>query len=522
MELLARRAAEGASSGGLLVIRDRAELYRLKWAEIAELACAAADILAKRGVGPGDRVTLAAGNSLAWIVADFAVQIIGAVLVPLHTSLSPSQFAWQIQHSGSLLTIVDEALAPRLLAVAEMLNPAWEMLTLAATSNLCASGSVTAGRLRWQRTLETVTPDSLTSIVYTSGTSGDPKGVMLTQGNLAANALGIVAGFGRQPTDVRLNALPFSHAYGRMSDLLVSLAGDTWLALAQSRETYVRDAQLVQPTLMVAVPALLGRLQQGALAQFGPSDPAAIQKLLGGHVRGFISGGARLEPALLNYFAAQQTPVYEGYGLTEAAPVVTLSSPASYQAGTVGCAVPGIALKTITDGELLVHGPNVMAGYWQDAAATSEVLAGGWLHTGDLATIDGEGLVTLGGRKKEFIALATGKKVWPATIESLFDADSLIRQIMVIGEGERSLGALVVLKNTNAAEHDGPAVRQQVLAHLAAQLQHLAAHEQIRRVWLLPNPWTAEQNELTPKLTLRRPVILQRYADCVRQMFCDD
>lgn len=496
VELLARVGADGAGLGGVVVVHDEEQVERLRWRDVVARACRAADQLARLGVGVGDRVAMAAGNSLSWIVADFAVHIVGGVLVPLPAGLNAAQSAWQIEHSGSRLVLDSAGLA-----------------------TLVAEGDEAAGRAIWQATLRSVTPQTLASIVYTSGTSGEPKGVMLTQGNLAANALATVAAFQGRRDDCRLNSLPFSHAYGRMSDLYVSLAGSTWLALGRGREQFLADAQRVQPTLLVVVPLQLARFRQAAIAQFGNDDQQAIQKLLGGRVRGFVCGGARLDSELADWYVAQGTPVWEGYGLTEAAPIVSLSSEHACRKESVGKLLPGCEAKIAADGELLIRGPQVMAGYWRDEPATREALPGGagWLRTGDLASIE-EGFLSLQGRLKEFIALANGKKVWPAKIEALFADDPLIQQIMVVGEGQNCLGALVVLKSA-AADQNSSESPLRIIEHLARPLADHPTHEQIRRVRILSEPWTMERGELTPKLTLRRQVILQRCASEVTAMF---
>ncbi len=519
LELFAWRTAE-RSAGGLLIARGAGEPRSVNWRELAGLAYRRADALAKLGVARGDRVAVAAANSLEWIALDFGVQMVGGVLVPLATSLTGSQLAWQLAHCGCRLLVVGGAdVAGKLKAVADKLDPQLKIVSLPCL----ADGEEAVGRRIWERALESVQPNSLASIVYTSGTSGEPRGVMLTQGNLASNAQAIVAGFSGRADDCRLNVLPFSHAYGRMSDLFVSLAGDTRLALGAGRDSLIADAQLVRPTLLVVVPLLLSRLQHAAVARFGGDDAQAICKLLGGNVRGFICGGARLAADVHEYYARQGTPVWEGYGLTEAAPVVTLSAPNSQRGDAVGRVVLGAELQIGEDGQLLVRGPQVMAGYWQDEIATQEAVQDGWLHTGDLARLDDDGFVYLQGRKKEFIALSSGKKVWPAAIEALFTGDELIEQIMVVGEGVAALGALVVRRGAiNERTLNSLANRQLMLEHLALRLSVHPAHEQIRHVWLLAEPWTAEREELTPKMTLRRAVILARHAESVRRMFAAD
>lgn len=530
--LLAQVAAEyvghAGQPGGGVILPRAAEQKELLWQEVAALACQAADSLARRGIARGDRVALAAANSLEWIVADFALQMLGAVVVPLQLSLSGQQLAWQLAHSGSRLLILQgQSLVDKLSALsAELpfisLEPVVDPRTKTPAmlwSEVVAAGCEIAGRERWQATLAASDRHTLASLVYTSGTSGEPRGVMLTQGNLAANALATCASFNGRSDDCRLNLLPFSHAFGRMSDLYVSLAGNTRLALARSRETMLADAQQVRPTLLVVVPLILARLRQAAVAQFGANDPQAIQKLLGGRVRGLICGGAPLAAELHEYFAAQGTPVWEGYGLTEAGPVVSAANEMVNRPHAVGRPIAHTAVQIAADGEILIHGPQVMAGYWQDEQATQAALLDGWLHTGDLGAIDADGFLFLRGRKKEFIALATGKKIWPAAIEERFAGDPLIEQIMLVGEGEPALGALIVPRQRDERELNSAGNRGRFLNHLALQQSAWPAMEQIRHVWLLAEPWTAEREELTPKLTLRRQTILRRYADCVRQMF---
>jgi long-chain acyl-CoA synthetase len=534
LELLAQVAHSGLHRGGV-ILPNASGKKELTWQEVAALACRAADGLASLGVACGDRVALAIGNSLDWIVADFAVQMLGGVVVPLHVSLSGRQLAWQLAHSDSRLLIVSGQEICDRLSATETLSAELQMVSISQALDprqgqplllwpeLIAGGHEAAGRARWKATQATASPSTLASIVYTSGTSGEPRGVMLTQGNLAANAQATATSFRGNQDDCRLNVLPFSHAFGRMSDLYVSLATNTRLALCQTRETLVADAPQVQPTLLVVVPLLLARLRQAAVAKFGADDPAAVKKLLGGKVRGFICGGAALTGELRDYFSAQQTPVWEGYGLTETSPVVSASSPSASKPNSVGQVVPGMMAQIADDGELLVSGPQVMAGYWKDETATREVLRNGWLHTGDLAEIDAAGFLYLKGRKREFLALTSGKKVWPAKIEGQLAGDAAIEQIMVVGEGERCLGALIVPRErAPGVDVDTSARREWMLAHLAERLEGYAQHEQIRRVRLLSEAWSAEREELTPKLTLRRNVIAARYAGQIRQMFLED
>ncbi len=237
---------------------------------------------------------------------------------------------------------------------------------------------------------------------------------MLSQANLAANAIALSEAVGGSRQEVRLSFLPFSHLYGRTADLYTWLVRGSRLVLAESRETIFRDLQIVKPTAITGVPYFYQKALDLAAQQ-----NCSLPELFGGQMKRCYSGGAAMAPAVEAAFTAAGLPVLSGYGLSEAGPVVTATRIEEPCDGAVGRPLPGVEVKLAADGELLVRGPNVMLGYWQDPAATAEVLKGGWLHTGDLAEQDATGRLRIVGRKKELVVLATGKKVFPSRVEAL-------------------------------------------------------------------------------------------------------
>jgi long-chain acyl-CoA synthetase len=259
--------------------------------------------------------------------------------------------------------------------------------------------------------------DELATIMYTSGTTGRPRGVMLSHGNLASNAATTAAQYPTSPEDLRLCFLPLSHIYARTCDLYAWLARGTRMALARSRETIIEDCGLVQPTMINGVPYFYEKIYR-RLHEAGVADQEGmVQKLLGGRVKYCFCGGAALPAHVETYFASQGTPILPGYGLSETSPVISLSTHEAYRSGSVGRVLPGIEVRIAGDGEIVTRGPHVMQGYWKDPATTSETIRDGWLHTGDLGRLDDDGFLTITGRKKEILVTSLGKNVEPTAIE---------------------------------------------------------------------------------------------------------
>jgi long-chain acyl-CoA synthetase len=341
------------------------------------------------------------------------------------------------------------------------------------------------------------------TILYTSGTTGEPKGVMLTHGNILSNALATLSVLPFAQGGTVLNWLPLSHVYARTSDFFMSMLSGTTLALAQSPETVREDLAAVRPTNMHGVP----RLYESLLRE---CHPATLRNVFGSQVDWLKAGGAPLPEWVMKAYKQAGLTLLQGYGMTECAPVIATARRGANRPGSVGLPIPGVESRIAEDGELLVRGPNITPGYWKDAAATSELLRDGWLHTGDLARFD-DGFLVITGRKNDLIILSTGKKIEPAPIESLLQSDPLIEQAILCGDGRPYLSALIVPHSS--ASHD------EINRQISKLTVDLAPWEQIQRFALLPRPLSVAEGELTVNFKLRRAAVVERWRELVYGLY---
>lgn len=544
------RVGQSPDKSALLVKRD-GEFHSLTWSEVAQDVRRHVIALCYVGLQPGERVIQLSENRYEWIVADLAIMTARAVHAPVHAPLSGPQAAFQIRDSGAKIVLVStRQQAEKLAAAADRLPAGLQFFSHDAIDLMIGERSVRrlgeaaeqADELGCpnedgieQPALRDLRPDSLATILYTSGTTGEPKGVCLTHRNLVSNALATLEMFEQRAGDMRLSFLPLSHIFARTCDLYTWIASGAQLAIAESRDTVVADAQAVRPTHISGVPYFYDKIQRG-LAEAGAADsPGAVLNLLGGRLRMCASGGAALPDHLYDFYQRQELPVYQGYGLTESSPVITVSSPGATKRGSAGRAIPGVEILIAEDGEILTRGPHVMQGYWNDPAATRAMIdEDGWLATGDLGRLDEDGFLFITGRKKEIIVTAAGKNVAPVLLESLLTEDPLIIQAMIVGDDRRYLSALIVPDPDNLKaeiSRRGIAVwsKEHALSHaevirlyeerIAARLAELSHHEQVRRFTLLGRGFTVESGELTPKLSLRRKVIQQNLAAEIAAMY---
>ena len=322
------------------------------------------------------------------------------------------------------------------------------------------------------RSVESTKADDLATILYSSGTTGEPKGVMLSHYNLVSNALATDVHFESVESDVKLCWLPLSHIFARTCDLYCWIVRGSQMVLAQSRDTILADCQQFRPTLLNGVPYFFDKVHRHCASQGGSDEEqkTRLQELLGGRLRMACSGGAPLADATAEYFQRHGLPLVQGYGLTESSPVITVSTPHLFRTGSVGRALEGIEVKIADDGEILTRGPHVMKGYWKQPQATAETIRDGWLHTGDLGRLDDEGFLWITGRKKELIVTASGKNIAPAYLERLICEDPLILQALIVGDRRNYLAVLVVpnadaLKNEILARGIQLASREEALVH---------------------------------------------------------
>ncbi len=514
----------------------------LTWDDLAADVRRAAVALQKLGISPGDRVAQVSGNRYQWIVIDLAIHLARGVHVALHSALSVEQMAWQIADSGSRL-VIGSADAPLLgstpVATAARNQLSARLISDDALAALAAEVLPADADAIELQALSQVKPDDLATILYTSGTTGEPKGVMLSHGNLASNALAALEAFQVSTDDLRLCWLPLSHIYARTSDLYTWIARGYEMGLAQSRETLVDDMAVLRPTVINGVPYFYDKLRRHLIAQGRAEEPGALQQLLGGRMQFCCAGGAPLPDHVAEFFARQGILLAQGYGLTESSPVISTCSPSAQRIGTVGPPIPGIEVRIADDGEILTRGPHVMLGYWNRPADTAATIRNSWLHTGDVGVLE-DGYLRITGRKKELLVMNSGKKVVPAYLENRLTADPLIAQAVIVGEGKNYLTALIVLDRDqirgalesrgadNAADGKGTdpassaAVESLVSQRIAACLAGLSDWEQVVKFAILDRPFSIEQDELTPTLKLRRGVILSHFSEEIERLYADD
>jgi long-chain acyl-CoA synthetase len=340
---------------------------------------------------------------------------------------------------------------------------------------------------------------------------------MLSQRNLAVNAAVTAETLGGDIDQIRLCVLPLSHIFARTCDLYTWLYRGSRLVLAESRETLFRDLQLVRPHGLSAVPYLYQRTAD-KVRESGTADEAAeLKAVFGGRMELPSSGGAPLPPATEAWYQERGLLILPGYGLTESSPVISMSTPTAYRFSASGRPLAGIEVRIADDGEILNRGPNTMLGYWNDPAATAATIRDGWLHTGDLGELDADGFLYVRGRKKELIVLSTGKKVVPTRVEGLLTASPMIEQAVVFGEGQPGLVALIVPTGCGSNETASQATREFYVAEINRCLQSAAHEEQVRHFALLSRPFSIEQGELTPKLSLRRTVIAKNFDEVLQK-----
>jgi long-chain acyl-CoA synthetase len=428
----------------------------------------------------------------------------------------------------------------------------------------------------FSESLKLAREDDLATIIYTSGTTGEPKGVMLTHWNIMSNVKSAHEAFSIGEDEMWLSFLPLCHIFERMAGYYTALAGGGCIAYAESIERISQNMEEIRPTLVTAVPRLFERMyskikrnvesqpekkqrifnwaievgkEYRLAARSGNSVPISLtlknkmaDKLVfsklrartGGRIRFFISGGAALARELGQFFEAVGILIVEGYGLTESSPVISANREYDYKFGTVGKPFPGVEVKIAKDGEILAYGPNIMQGYFNNKKETDAVLKEGWLHTGDIGVFDADGFLIITDRKKHLFKTSGGKYIAPGPIENLFLASKFIEQFVLIGDRRMFLTALIVpdmeaLKEYADAnrihyqtENDLIELKQiyELLEQELGQFQkNLANFERIRKFTILDKPFSVEEGELTPKLSVRRKVIEERYKDLIDDMY---
>jgi long-chain acyl-CoA synthetase len=556
-------------------------------AELVDRVRRLAKALEGLGVERGQRVALMSENGPHWPAADFATLCIGGVLVPIYPTLLPEQatyivndcgaeivFAETVAHLQGFLSHSAELPQVRHFILIKGDPPTSDPRVTTLADLLAGVTSVDAAE--FERKARAVQPDDLATFVYTSGTTGQPKGVMLSHRNIVSNVVAAMEVVNLDGKFTALSFLPLSHSFERTVDYCYFHQGCS-IAYAESVATVAQNLQEVKPQVFVSVPRVyekvLSRVQENVASappirqkifawavgvgreampwrlkrqsppgllgiKLGLADKLVFGKIrerLGGKFQYALSGGAPLAREVAEFFWGAGIPIFEGYGLSETAPVLAVNTPEHVKMGTVGRALPGVTLRIAEDGEILAKGPNIMQGYWNLPEATAEVIdADGWFHTGDIGEIDAEGFLRITDRKKELIINAYGKNVAPAPIENALKASRFIGQAVAIGDRRKFLSALLVpdfevLKPWAEKQGIGTGDVKTMLGDARVRAlfsqevdtvnARLASFEKIVAWELLPAEFTLETGELTPTQKVKRRVVNQKYGDVIERLY---
>lgn len=551
----------------------REEWQELTWEQMGQEIQRWQAAMLHEGLLPGDRVAVMLRNCPQWVMFDQAALGLGLVTVPIYTSDRPENVAHVLSDSGARLLLIDSA---------EHWHPLHEacagtaLLHRIVTLKTPPEGDDDV-RLR---SIDEWLPDtgetfhhqvnqtsSLATIVYTSGTTGKPKGVMLSHGNLLDNCWQAVKLFDLQRGECMLSFLPLSHALERMAGYYLAVMGGVTVGYARSIQQLQEDFALLRPTILISVPRIFERILAGVRKKLDKSSPVAqqlfkytvdvgfkrfeyqqrraswhwklllwpmldrmiarkIRARLGGQLRLVLCGGAAVSPDISHTFLGFGLQFLQGYGLTESSPVISVNRLHNNIPESVGIALESVQTRVDDEGVLHAKGPNVMLGYWNNPAATAEILDGeGWLNTGDVVRIDANAHIHITGRLKEIIVLSNGEKIPPADIEAAIQHDPLFEQVLVAGEGKPYLSLLTVVDREKwlaAAESrdlpghwpaclETPQAKAYALACVAQQMHAFPGYARIRRIALLAEPWSVENGLLTPTLKLKRTKVLERF-----------
>jgi long-chain acyl-CoA synthetase len=562
-----------------------------RWRDMAEIVARWRCALAGEGLAPGERVALSLPNGVDWVAFDQAALALGLVTVPLYATDSPGNVAHIVSDSGARLLLLDSDAE---WAALRDHGDRLEHLQTVICRHRSSAASVDAGLTdlgAWlygadaARTADRAVdqaepvptdPDALATLIYTSGTTGAPKGVMLSHRNILADVEATMQRVPALPEDLFLSFLPLAHAFERSVGYYLPMLAGAAVAYARGIAELREDLLHIRPTTLLSVPRVYDKIYRALQDKLGERGikrrlfdaavasgwrrfeaaqgrapaPGVMARLvgallhrlvgrpvlarLGGRLRVAVSGGAPLSPTVGRCFVALGLPLTEGYGLTEAAPVVTNIAPAGFRPGFVGLPLPGLEVKLGPAREILVRGASVMAGYWQQPEATAAAIdADGWLHTGDIGEIGADGQVGIRGRLKEIIVTSTGEKIAPTDLEAALAMESLFDQAMVVGEGQPFPAAVLVLADApwralaaklgrdpdDAAALTQPDVVAAVQAFVDARLADFPRYAQVRAVHLTRAPWTVENGLITPTMKLKRDALTARFAGALEHLY---
>jgi len=543
------------------------------------------------GIRAKDRVGIIGENRLEWIIADFAIGLTGAVIVPVFPTLSSKQeeFIYNdceastifVSNSFQLQKVLEFKESLPSLRHIIVMNDDFKSndLSVKTFNSILKRGQELKSEVDWKIVLEEsvqkISEDDLTALIYTSGTTGNPKGVMLTNGNIAYNMIDSSEAVVFNESDLFLSYLPWCHSYERMVVYTAFYCGST-IAIAESIESVASNMKELSPTLVTTVPRLLeiirkriisgmdkespikqkifnwsvkigkkyilakvsGRIPLLLNQQFKLTDKLVFSKIrerFGGKKIKFVSGGAALSDDVWIFFLAVGFDVLCGYGLTEASPVVSVTDKTNFELSSVGKVLTHVEAKIAEDGEILLRGPNIMKGYWNDIVSTSEAIdEDGWLYTGDIGKFSEKGNLKITDRKKYLLVTSSGKNIAPQPIEQLLCQSQYVDQCFILGDNREFCTALITpdfeqlkkLAETFNIEYENESelisnekLVKTIKNDIDRLQQDLAKYERVRKFSLLSKPFSIENGELTPKLSVRRHVVERNYSYLIEQMY---
>ena len=550
------RDAVRDAPAGPAYLEETAEGWRpVPWEEAAERVEALAHGLLARGVRHGDRVAVLSQTRLEWILLDWAVMSVGAVVVGLYPTSSAKECEYILAHCEAVLAFAEgDEQTRKLVSIRGALPTLREIIPFDWLEKLESDG-----RLAKHLLPDPVEEENLATLIYTSGTTGPPKGCMLSHRNLVTAAIRVVEGMNR-PGDVVLLFLPLAHSYGRLAHQAATHRGAT-VALVGDVGRVPEALAAVRPTVLPAVPRVYEKVHANTLGEIERAGGlrrriglwalgvgarvsrahregssvggllalrqrladrlvfAKVRERLGGRLRVGISGAAPLSPEVMEFFHALGVPVVEGYGLTETASSATVNAPGDFRIGTVGRPVEGAEIRLADDGEILIRSDSVFAGYYKEPEATAAALTDdGWLRSGDVGEFDEEGFLRITDRKKDLIITAGGKNIAPQNLENALKTSRFVSQALVVGDRRPYVTALVTVDEAEVASSGRNPL--ELVQELVDDVNRDRTRvEQIKRFVILPRDFSQEEGEVTPTLKLRRTVIHENFVDEIERMY---
>jgi len=562
--------AEQYAEKPFLWVKKNKEWSSLSWNETSLKVREFAGGLRSFGIKPGDKVVIVSENRPEWVIADLAINLIGAITVPAYTTNTEDDHHYILDHSDAKAVIASNNILANRVALATTRTKLCKILiTLDNYSGfepdnlkIINFNEVSVfGKNNIDTALDhfnQIQPDDVSCIIYTSGTGGRPKGVMLTHRNIFSNLQGaedLLEIIGKKDNKY-LSLIPLSHSYEHTAGLYLQIDLGSQIYFCEGPEKFSQNLLEVSPTLTTAVPRIFEVIHDRIKIQIKNQNPIIrfifdravkvgvkrhyyglnllenieyrsytslirkkINKQLGGALRAFVSGGAALNPEIGNFFIGLGVKILQGYGQTEASPLISANRPENIKIETVGPAVKGVEAKLSEEGELIVKGDCVMKGYWKDENATNETIIDGWLHTGDLATISEDGYITITGRKKELIVNSGGDNIAPARPEASLTFQETIFQSMVIGDRRPYLVAVIVPEFEKTKNMNDKEINQIISSEVNKANKDLSSIEKIRKFIIAKEPFSTENGLLTPTMKVRRHKVIEIYGETLDDLY---